>query len=439
MSTTTSPPPIEIDAPPSKKPVAPKPTAQQAAIIKAIKTDRHQCVLITGDAGTGKSFLLEQLRREIHSLDITATTGIAALNVGGTTLHRFAGLGMNPESTTARAIFKRLQKGNYGQPQKAFDNIRGCSRLAIDEISMQGAELFDLTSQLFQLVRDRPEPFGGVQVIAIGDFLQAPPVNAEFAFKGLAWAAAGFKTHQLTEVIRQADHRFAQILAKIRRGGGRDPETGAVDLEVADFLRERLAAKPDDDKAPVILDPLNRNVDTVNAQRLADLPGEVTMRIATEWGKDWAKEAMDRDCRMPKKLYLKPGARVMLLQNIDPEGGLANGSLGTIENIKPSTIGVRFDAAGLHDVPRWTMEKKDGKTVVAERTQFPLRLAWAITIHKSQGQTLDKVAVNLADCFAPGMAYVALSRCRTADGLFITSSKRGCIKADAEALAFYGL
>ena len=388
-------------------------------------------ILVTGKAGTGKSHLLKHLVKKYPSLAITASTGIAALNVGGQTLHSFAGLGMSPKD--ANSVLKRLRqmRGNT-----TIDTIKGLQYLAIDEVSMMGAKLLDLVDGVFQAIRRNGLPFGGVKVIMFGDFLQLPPVNDDWAFKSFFWETAKPKVVILTKIFRQQDEDFANFLSCVREApwttGGECPDY------VIQTIKKRYLAKPDPDKPPVVLHTTNVAVDGINARRLEALDGEQRVKTAREYGKDWALEKMEKDCKAPKILKLKVGARVMLLINICPLGGLANGSLGTVVEIRPTTIIVDFDGAGREIISRHTFEMKDKGSILAERIQFPLRLAWAITMHKSQGLTMDAVEVHMGANFCPpGAAYVAMSRCRTLEGLFIGSTRAGAINADLDALAFY--
>lgn len=404
---------------------------EQAAVLSAM--DNPRPMLVTGKAGTGKSFLLEAIKEKYPDIAITASTGIAALNVGGQTLHSFCGLGMSPKDATS--VHKRLRNSKRGE--KIIANIKQLKTMAIDEISMMGAHTLDICDGLFQAVRKNGQPFGGVKVVKFGDFLQLPPVNQEFAFNSQYWREARPSVRMLTKIFRQEDAEFARFLSIIREAPWTvSNEPAPADL--IDFFRERMAAKPDPESPPVALYTTNVSVDAENEERLKAIDKEPRVKIASEWGNEYALARLDKDCRAPKHLKLKEGARVMLLTNVCPEGGLANGSLGTVREIRRADIRVEFDAAGDQWVGKHDFELKEGRHVVACRTQFPLRLAWAITMHKSQGLTMDAVRVFMGERFCPpGAAYVALSRCRTASGLYIGATRPGAIKANLEALAFY--
>lgn len=401
---------------------------EQRAIVQRIDEGRN--VLVTGSAGTGKSEILKTLgSRAGKPLPVCASTGIAAVQVGGLTLHSWAGLGLadKPAEQIAADILE--------QSGKAKARITNADRLAIDEVSMLHGELFNTLDHVFRIVRRSNEPFGGVQLILFGDFLQLPPVSRgkaqQFAFESDSWRAAKIRTGLLTKVWRQSDERFSGALNRIR--------VGDVAPDVASLLKSRFqVADTDPSVKPVIVYSHNADVDRENAVHLAKLLGETQEYKARDQGQAGPLATLQKNCLAPETLQLRKGAQVMLLWNVAPDEGLANGSIGTVEDFKAQGAPVIRFANG----ERWTAEKtewtiKSGDDVLASRKQYPLRLAWAITAHKSQGMTLDKIQVHLHRVFEYGQAYVALSRARTLDGLFIESSKAGCIKAHPSAVEFY--
>jgi ATP-dependent DNA helicase PIF1 len=420
----------------------PTPNLKQKAYIEAVR--RGANTLLTGPGGTGKSFTLDLLRKEWGTrLSVAATTGIAALNVGGLTIHSWAGLGLGTD--TARHIAHRLME----QKGKAYDKIISARRLAIDEVSMMSADLLTLLDQVLRLVRRTDAPFGGIQMLFIGDFLQLPPVVKRdteeleelfdkpapkiFAFNSPAWEAASIEVHQLTEIVRQKDQVFASILNKIRRG--------IVDEEVEDLLHSRLNLHDENSEVrPVKLNGYNKAVDAINHIELAKIDSELALFEAIDDGRPGFIEQIQKNCIAPELLTLKVGAQVMLLRNLHTESGLVNGALGIVRDFDSGDGLPMVEFAGgqlIKCEPKTWEISRDGD-VLARRTQVPLRLAWAWTIHKSQGQTIDKVEVDLSSAFECGQAYVALSRVHSLEGLFLSGLKMEKIRANKEALSFYG-
>lgn len=388
-------------------------------------------VFVTGPAGTGKSFVLQTIRKQLP-IAVTASTGLAAMNVGGVTYHSWSGIGYGGDP---EAILKRLSRF-------VKDRIVAASYLALDEVSMVSGYELDVLSYVMGQVRADSRPFGGVTVAFFGDFMQLPPVDPEggLAFESDTWQELNPSVCNLTHVYRQVDPAFQNLLEEIR--------FGKLSRGSAQLLAARLTAVDADPKrVPIKLYNTNCDVDLENELQLEKLPGNLFTSEAQDWASHPTQQAdLDKNCRWPKTLNLRQGARVMLLHNIDVANGLANGSMGLVSAIHDGGIQVIFDNGATYDVEQQVFEKKSiepssggwSEKVVASRTQYPLRLAYAITSHKSQGLSLDKVEVNLKDCFATGQAYVALSRARTLDGLFIGSHRKGCVKASAKAASFYG-
>jgi ATP-dependent DNA helicase PIF1 len=402
---------------------------QELALIKIISGKN---VLITGDAGTGKSFLMKRLI-ELTAPAVTASTGVAALQIGGETIHSWSGIGVGdkPASDVIRNL--RSRQSQWGD--QTLRRMVEAKTLVVDEISMLSADLLDLLDATLCLARDSHAPFGGIQVVFVGDLLQLPPVSrdgkAQFPFKSQAWQEADIDVVVLTQVFRQEERRFSQILKAIR--------FDEVTPEVEAFLIERFEAEdPDPARPACILHTHNAKCDVVNARMLRELPGVLAVFKARDEGKheNFVRQ-IERDCLAPTELCLKPGARVMLLTNLDTRGGLVNGSMGHfLEADAGGDIRVLFDNGREESVGKKQWEFKKGGEILARRTQFPLRLARAVTVHKSQGLSLDKVETDLSKCFSPGQAYVALSRARTAEGLFLRGSGI-VIEAHPEAVKFY--
>lgn len=409
----------------------------QLAVHGAIAAGNN--VLVTGSAGTGKSTLLRALRR-MPKLQIAASTGIAAVNVGGLTLHSWAGLGKGDDPVkdiVAKIQFGRNRNGTY-------DRICSTKILCIDEISMAGAALLNTTDAVFRAIRKDSRPFGGMQMVFFGDFLQLPPVittpveqaAGTFAFQSEAWKSANVKTAMLTQVFRQADAEFSTALNDIRMGE-------CTERAMA-LLRSRHANSGVVDEnpeiRPVIIHTHNRAVDEMNLTELDNIEGPEEVYLAADYGSNsGALATLQKNCLAPERLRIKVGAQVMLLANLDTKLGLANGSVGIVQSIcRYSKIPtVKFENGVVSMVPQNTWEIKSDGVVVASRNQIPLRLSYAITTHKSQGMTLGKVRCHLAGVFTDGQTYTALSRVRTADGLFIADGGRRSIRANPDAVRFY--
>lgn len=393
--------------------------------------DAGKNLLITGPGGTGKSLLLKEAQRIFNdtTFAVCGSTGVAAVNVGGSTLHSWCGIGLGGDTPENLAQMAMRNK-------PALNRIRFTEVMALDEISMISAELLDKVDMVFQIIRKNERPFGGMQMILFGDFLQLPPVEGGFAFKAKCWDKAAITVHVLTKVFRQQDELFAATLGLLREG--------ILTEKVKVVLRPRLTAvDPNPEIAPVYLTPLNREADEINARKLRYLPGEAVTFSAEDKGTPSGLRLLEK-CPIPAKLSLKIGSRVMCCYNMDPHRGIVNGTTGTVLSMVPAespytvpSVDVVFDNGEYHTISPYQKELSvDGK-ITATRKQIPLRPAHAVSIHKSQGLTLDKVEAHLRQTFEPGQTYVALSRVRTLEGLFLKGFNRENVSANPEALAFY--
>lgn len=411
------------------------PTPEQVAAEVDIAAGQN--VLVTGPAGSGKSLLLSRCSaRSCGRLSVTASTGIAAMNIGGLTIHSFAGIGRaegDPQLIAAKVA------GNRQKVQL----LRELEVLAIDEISMLSGEVFDILDVVLRKVRGERvralagEPFGGVQLLCFGDFLQLPPVSrpgtpARFAFESQAWKAARFRIHIFTRVFRQSNQALADAFGRLRVGDIFHPHVEII-------AGRNNAALPEDGPKPVVIHTRNVDVDRLNCDALSTLPGQPRFYFAEDSGAPLLRERLDRDCLAPAELHLKEGANVMLLANLDTAGGLVNGSMGVVLHLDPDEVTVRFGQRSVVSVRRRRFEIGSQSQVLASRLQFPLRLAYALTAHKSQGLTLDRIVCHLhpSQVFEHGMAYVAVSRVKTLGGLFLRQSSRTAFRAHPKALAFY--
>lgn len=483
-------------------------------------------IFFTGSAGTGKSVVLREIIRLLRQDDwkenetavaVTASTGIAAVNIGGTTVHSWAGIGKGEQEVESLLLnilgpyrYDELQqwekKGEYYPPvkwkrvTKRMERWRKCQVLIIDEISMIDARLFDKLEYLARRIRNKPKPFGGIQLVICGDFFQLPPVPGRdehdtkipslFAFEALNWDSCIREIFILKEVYRQKDPVFARMLNALR--------VGQVDLETANTLQslDRPVTYPDDVE-PAELYPRRFEVDIVNSLRLNRIEGHLWIYKAY----DFAGYEIDGTRVTPKKmrylldnamapevLVLKVGAQVMLVRNL-VQGVLVNGSRGTVIDFMTARDAVK---AGIHlgyiskipwptdDMDQGTYEALEAKKkeeydeilknprpwpVVdfvsfqdplkairvccyptefevhtayggrrAVREQVPLIMSWAITMHKSQGQTLHRVKIDLKSVFEHGQAYVALSRATSMDTLQVHGFDPAKVTADYRVL-----
>jgi ATP-dependent exoDNAse (exonuclease V) alpha subunit len=400
---------------------------EQAAVFEAVENTK-QHVFVTGRAGTGKSTLLNHLSWNTEKqLVIAAPTGVAALNVGGQTIHSLFRLPIG--------VIADHEIAQSAELRKLLNTI---DTLVIDEVSMVNADLMDAIDRALRQARQRKaEPFGGVQIVLFGDPYQLAPVpgdadeRAYFAdtyrsmwfFDAKVWREASLQVFELTEIHRQHEDDFKAMLNAVRHG--------RVTKEIADRLNA-VGARPAPDDGTITLATRNDTVNRINASALRQLPGRV-LTAKAEISGDFGSRTYPAD----EALELKVGAQVMFLRNDIGQGSdgprWVNGSIGTVTRID-STVFVDIDGQ-VHEVEPTTWEKykytydaaqkKLSKDVVAEFTQFPLRLAWAVTIHKSQGKTYDSAIVDLGSrAFSPGQTYVALSRITSLDGLYLTRPLR---------------
>ncbi|MDD5140536.1 MAG: PIF1 family DEAD/DEAH box helicase [Verrucomicrobiales bacterium] len=395
-------------------------------------------VFLTGAGGTGKSTQLKRFIGEsLKRVSVTAPTGVAALNVGGMTIHRFCGMLIGPAAGQSNEdYFAQLQRDPRRSILAGFNRVKRCEVLVIDEISMLPGRQFEFVEFLFRRLRGRDVPFGGCQVIATGDFLQLPPVRKseteryDWAFQSPAWAAAEFRTFVLDKVRRQDEPGFVRALADFR--------VGRVWGDSARLLQSRVRSNP-----PATMTRLfthNVQVDKWNSFQLSELPGDESVLHAEQSGPDLQREFLTRNLLTPATLHLKPGALVMFTVNRTAPGGtdpiFVNGQLGTVLDVEPDSVLVKTKTGAKIRVERFTWRYDAQDDSSASFSQFPLRLAWAMTIHKAQGLTLDSAYLDIRAAREPGQAYVAVSRVRSLAGLNFKEWFKG-VHVSPEAIEFY--
>ncbi|MFZ2414702.1 MAG: PIF1 family DEAD/DEAH box helicase [Minisyncoccia bacterium] len=384
-------------------------------------------VFITGAAGSGKTYLLreyiEYLRKHGIGVGVTASTGIAATHLDGTTIHSWSGLGM--KDILDEDDLRKLSRKPYLK-----ERFKKTSVLIIDEISMLSQEQFESLDLICQKLKKNERNFGGMQIILCGDFFQLPPVGKEDAFvcESEVWQRTNFKVCYLEEQYRHLDKKFVTILDSVRNN--------QVIGKTLELLNKTLTKSEDVSNKITKLYTHNANVDEINSQELSAMPGRGTTYKMTDYGDEHLVKNLKNSCLASEELVLKKGALVMFLKN-NFELGYVNGTLGTISECEPGENPVVLTKDGRHiTVPlaNWEIEDEQGKNVLAMVQQYPLRLAWAITVHKSQGMTLDEALVDLSHSFTPGMGYVALSRVRTLTGLHLLGFNDIALKVSNKAI-----
>jgi ATP-dependent exoDNAse (exonuclease V) alpha subunit len=389
-----------------------------------------ESVLLTGPAGTGKTFVLNQFIRlskhEGKHVSITATTGLAATHLGGSTIHAWAGIGVQDHLPSNFA--EHMAKGRR-------EIIEKTDILIIDEISMLHDYRLDMVDEVCRLVRRKDEPFGGIQVVMSGDFFQLPPVNRNggrgggFVVNSRVWAELDPTILYLAQQFRQTEgDDLLEILTHIRAGD--------VRRRHAELLLERADAVPPEDVRMTELHTVNIDVDRINEAQLQALEGDEVIYQQHTTGSDNYVENLQRSVLAPDVLTLKQGALVMAVKN-DQNRRYVNGSIGTVIDFEPGTDYpvVEYLSGKTVTMMPDTWELRDGDKKRASISQIPLRLAWAITVHKSQGMTLDAARIDLRKAFVEGMGYVALSRVKNLSNLYLSGINRMALAVSPEAIA----
>ena len=411
----------------------------QAQALDIMKTGAN--VFLTGEPGSGKTHIINQYVAYLRSCGIepaiTASTGIAATHIGGMTIHSWSGIGIKTE-------LGRHELELIASNKRIAKRLAAAKVLIIDEISMLPPRALNMVEAVCRRVKRNVEPFGGLQLIFVGDFFQLPPImknqdenqpavllsdlSERFAYGAAAWAAAKPAVCYLHEQYRQDDQDFLSILAAIRANNFSD-----------NHLAHLHKRKTNYQSAPGNLPKLyshNFDVDRVNNEMLAKLPGKCYSYAMSAQGPKHLVETLKRGCLSPEKLALKVGAAVMFSKN-SPRGLFANGTLGTVEGFDSTS---RYPIVKLRNGSRLTVEPsdwllEDGGETLARITQLPLRLAWAITVHKSQGMSLDGAVMDLSAVFEFGQGYVALSRVRRLSGLYLLGWNSRAFEVSPEVVA----
>ncbi|GHJ87381.1 hypothetical protein NliqN6_3783 [Naganishia liquefaciens] len=455
-------------------------TEQQQVLSMVLEKGKN--IFFTGSAGTGKSVLLREIIAALRkkyagkedSIAVTASTGMAACNIGGMTIHSFAGIGLGTGNVEQLCSTVRRNK-------KALNRWLKARVLIIDEVSMVDGELFDKLNKVGQKLRKKLKPFGGIQLVVTGDFFQLPPVNKggepNFVFEAETWEEAIDKSINLTKVFRQRDETFVKMLNEMRFGT-------LTAQSIAKFESLRTPRRYNDGIEPTSLYPTRRQVDAENERRLKTLPGESKIYRSRDGPNAAGSTQSEQQKKLlenfmaPETIVLKIDAQVMMIKNLDET--LVNGSMGRVIGFCKETEfqitrtgSWRGETGGLDDadfenddeeghallksklksipleeelpvvsfmipgggVRDYLVKRETFKTtapndeILASRSQLPLILAWAMSIHKSQGQTLERVKVDLGSVFEKGQAYVALSRATSLEGLQILGFSKAKVMA----------
>lgn len=386
-----------------------------------------ESVLLTGPAGAGKTYVLNQFikhaKAEGKHVSVTATTGLAATHLGGTTIHSWSGMGV---------LDYVPDKFADHVPKGRREIIEKTDVLIIDEISMLHDFRLDMVDEICRLVRKKDMPFGGIQLIMSGDFFQLPPINrgesrgGGFVVHSQVWRELDPTICYLAEQHRQDDEQLLGILNALRAGD--------IRRHHAEQLLGRVDQQPTDNIVLTELHTVNVDVDRINEAKLDELAGDELFYTQVTTGSDNYVENLQRSVLAPATLRLKKGALVMAVKNAT-DRRYANGSIGTVMDFEPGTEYpiVEFRTGRVVSMMPESWELRDGDKKRASITQIPLRLAWAITVHKSQGMTLDAARIDLRKAFVEGMGYVALSRVKNLNNLYLSGINRMALQISTDA------
>ena len=392
----------------------------QETALTILKTGAN--VFLTGEPGAGKTYVINQYIAwaEAAGLNVavTASTGIAATHIGGMTIHSWSGVGIKDSLSP-------YDLENITTKEKNVKRMKTAQVLVIDEISMLDGKVLDMVDKVLRVIRQKNEAFGGMQVIVVGDFFQLPPVTRQgdvmrYAFESYAWQGLKPLTCYITEQYRQDDEMLLSLLSSIRRN--------EIEEDHYTLLQEQTEIAFEHIE-PTRLYTHNADVDAVNDAKLKELPGTAYTYRMDGVGRRPLVETLTKNCLSPQVLTLKEDAMVMCTKN-NFEAGYVNGTLARVVRFQEGLPVVELMDGTQITIKPVTWEVIEDKKVLASIEQLPLRLAWAITVHKSQGMSLDAAEVDLSKAFVYGQGYVALSRVRTLEGLKVNGMHPNALQVD---------
>ncbi len=387
---------------------------QQEEALRVLKMGHS--AYIAGEPGSGKSHLLRRFCKWLDKKGIgyasTASTGIAATHIGGRTIHSFSGIGVK-RSMGEKELDRMEQRRDLWQ---RFHKTRV---IIIDEVSMLSGHFIDMLDLVCRTMKRRNIPFGGIQMVFCGDFFQLPPIEGGgYAFQSTSWKELFPLSCYLSSQYRQRDNKLSSVLLCIRE---------RKNLQKVEKMLSGRILKSQGKVTRLFTH--NIDVDSLNEERLENLSGKRRVFDMLKKGSKWHVEAMLKSSLVPQELHLKEGAEVMFTKN-EPSQGYMNGTRGTVVGFREESVLVRLRDGKRVEARYSSFKREEEGKLLAELKQIPLRLAWAVTVHKSQGMTLDEADMDLGQCFVPGQGYVALSRVRSLDGLYLQSLSEMALAVD---------
>lgn len=413
-------------------------SAEQRQAFEHIKNG--ESIFLTGSAGTGKSFCIDHIinwvsqRKPRSKIGLTSTTGCSALLIGGTTIHSFLGIGLGIGSAEILAKDTRMKK------KRIFNLLNKLELLIIDEISMMSLELFDKISKYLSLIRDNEKPFGGLQLLLTGDFCQLSPVKSDvYCFESEIWKELNLKTIELCKSFRQSDEYFIKILKELRFGD--------CSNETYNILKKYRNRTYEDGIIPMKLFSTNKAVDKCNEEELCKIMKISKERFTYKIRNSSVSETKVNDIikknNISPSLVLCVGCQVMVTYNISISDGIVNGTIGRITQVSKDSITIYVFKTKKEFIIEYipyiesTVQRDD---IVSKILFFylPVKLSYASTIHKVQGQTIDYLEVDLgSSIFTCGQAYTAISRIKKIEDINITRLSRASFMCDSKVLDFY--